>query len=136
MTSEERYLNQINEVAIDPQELLEVSDHVSMFYRNHPDVAPSVEVNVGLVIDCLLKRDDKKLQALMFRLEALAKLLGDDGLPGWTLPLSADGAMLMQKSVFAAAAIHPLVLHDHHAVFDRQPFLDRVLELTRATTHG
>jgi hypothetical protein len=69
-----------------------------------------------------------KAKAVMFRVEALARLLDAEGAPGWTLPLP-NGALLTQEAVFAAAAAEPLIEHEGEVAFDRQKFLARVLEM-------
>jgi hypothetical protein len=47
-----------------------------------------------------------------------------------------SGAVLTQEPVFAAAAIEPLIEQDGNVVFDRELFLERVLELTELDRIG
>jgi len=75
-------------------------------------------------------QDGKKATAIMERLRALARLLQEEGvLQGWTLPPQQDGMTLTQQEVFAAAAIQPLVMRDGDVAFEREPFLQKVLEI-------
>lgn len=83
----------------------------------------------------LYSHDPSKVKAIMFRLEALANLLVDEGAPGWTLSLS-NGAVLTQEPVFAAAAVQPSIEQGGNVVFDRESFLDKVLELAELDEIG
>ena len=74
-----------------------------------------------------------KIVAVMFRMEAMVKLLTEEGAPGWTLPSpTPDGPILAQDAIVAAAAEEPLVDRDNHLVFDRESFLRRALSLVVA----
>lgn len=74
-------------------------------------------------------RDFDKVSALMFRMEALARLVAQAGAPGWTLPPQSDGAVFTEEAVFAAAAVEPLVQQGNRVAFNRSRFLKRVLLL-------
>jgi hypothetical protein len=76
----------------------------------------------------LYPNDPDKVKAIIFRLEALARLLVNEGAPGWTLSLP-DGSDLTQEAVFAAAAVQPLIEQQGEVAFDRETFLEKVLEL-------
>lgn len=80
-----------------------------------------------------LTKDSKKVAALMFRMQALAQLVGlnGDGTPGWTLLKAPDGAVLTHEAVFAAAAVEPLVFSCGDVAFAKKPFMDRVLALAK-----
>ena len=80
-----------------------------------------------------LTKDPETVAALMFRMEALARLVGlnGDGTPGWTLLKAPDGAVLTHEAVFAAAAVEPLILSRGDVAFAKKPFMDRVLALAR-----
>jgi hypothetical protein len=75
-----------------------------------------------------LFEDADKVKAIMFRLDALVSLLTGEGAPGWTLVLP-NGAVLTQEAVFAATAMEPLIESEGQVAFDRERFLDRVLEI-------
>lgn len=80
-----------------------------------------------------LTKDREKRMALMFRMEALARLVGvnGDGTPGWTLLETPDGGVLTHEAVFAAAAVEPLIFVRGDVGFARKPFMDRVLALAK-----
>ena|SRR5258708_7372660 len=63
----------------------------------------------------------------IFRMEALARLLEEHVVPGWTLPKTEDGAIPTQKEVFSAAAVEPLTKIRDDIGFEYEPFLRRVL---------
>ncbi len=80
-----------------------------------------------------LTKDRNKVAALMFRMEALARLVGvnGDGTPGWTLLKAPDGGVLTHEAVFAAAAVEPLIFTRGDIGFAKKPFMDRVLGLAK-----
>lgn len=73
------------------------------------------------------KGNPDKAQAIYFRMEALTRLLENEGAPGWTLPKTSEGAIPTQEAVFAAAALEPLTRVGNEIGFDRSSFLRRVL---------
>ena len=80
----------------------------------------------------LYKGEPRKAGAVLLRMQALARLIDEEGAPGWTLPKQADGSIPTQEWVFAAAAVQPLVEVDNDARFEKQAFLAKVLELAEA----
>ncbi len=80
----------------------------------------------------LFKGEPQKAGAVLLRMQALARLLEEEGAPGWTLPKQPDGAIPTQEWVFAAAAVQPLIEINNDAQFEREPFLDKVLKLAES----
>jgi hypothetical protein len=78
------------------------------------------------------KRADLAI-AIDFRLTALARLLQDRQVHGWTLPAGHDGADFVHPDLIRAAAEEP-VIEDANGqpAFDPKRFRDRVLRLTGA----
>ena len=69
-----------------------------------------------------------KAKAIIFRLHALAVMMENNELKNWLQP---DGAKIVpgaQKALIAAVAHHPLSLIDGDISFERESFLQRVLE--------
>lgn len=80
------------------------------------------------------KNEPQKAGAVLLRMQALVRLLVNEGVPGWTLPKQPDGAIPTQEWVFAAAAVQPLICVGKDVAFERDAFLKKVLEL--AETEG
>jgi hypothetical protein len=76
------------------------------------------------------KRADLAI-AIDFRLTALARLLQDRQVRGWTLPAGHDGADFVHPDLIRAAAEEP-VIEDANGqpAFDPESFRNRVLRLT------
>ena len=70
-----------------------------------------------------------KITALMCRMEALTRLIREDGAKGWTQPERSDGTVIAQEEVFAAAAVEPLVDRNDRICFNKRTFVQRVLAL-------
>jgi len=77
------------------------------------------------IIARLFKGEPQKAGAVLLRMQALVRLW-------WTLPKQPDGAIPTQEWVFAAAAVQPLIEINNDAQFEREPFLDKALELAES----
>jgi hypothetical protein len=51
-------------------------------------------------------------------------------------PQQSDGSFPTYESVFAAAAVQPLIEKDNDLVFEREAFLSKVLELAEPEGEG
>jgi hypothetical protein len=80
----------------------------------------------------LYKGDHLKASAVLFRMQALAHIINEEGAPGWTFPKKPDGSVLTQEWVFAAAAVQPLIEIDNNFRFEQEAFLKKVLELAES----
>ena len=121
-----------NAVTVSGQELLRVNEET----ENLPAEDRSVEAGM-FKIARLYRGDFRKAIAVFFRMTALANLLQtDEGIPGWTLPQLPDGSIPTEKTVFAAAAIQPLIEVNGEVAFERDTFMTRVLELAELEIHG
>jgi hypothetical protein len=125
-----RMMLQVNETPISKDELINVVQEVGESDPENRDMEGHALVAVRLY-----SNDPLKVKAIMFRLEALVNLLVDEGASGWTLSLP-NGAVLTQEPVFAAAAVQPLIEQDGNVVFERETFLDKVLELAEVDQIG
>jgi len=72
---------------------------------------------------------DKAL-AIEFRMHALSRLTDENPPKGWTLPEQSDGAVPINEAMFAAAAVEPIIYEDGEVAFDRESFMNKVLELS------
>jgi hypothetical protein len=86
-----------------------VSDVVAQLYSGKPD----------------------KAVAISFRMYALADLIKDEVVPGWTIRHPDDDSYFAEESDIAAAAVHLLIRKNKQLRFDRQTFLDRVFRMAK-----
>ncbi len=121
------YLNRINEAEVTFQDLWHIAGEA--------EEARDLE-NIMFLIAKRFHGQPSKGSAVLFRLQALARLLEEHGAPGWALPPQADGAIPTQEWVFAAAAVQPLVLINEEPSFEHEPFLNKVLELAEVEGRG
>jgi hypothetical protein len=77
-----------------------------------------------------------KARAIIFRLQALAIMLEKNELRNW---IQADGATVApaaKKALISAVADHPLSLIDGDISFEKESFLQRVLEFAEPEGNG
>jgi hypothetical protein len=71
--------------------------------------------------------------AIQFRLEALAKLVKADAIPGWTVPGKEASATSIDIDLLTAVAQERLIEGpDGHAAFNPDSFQKRVLRIAEA----
>jgi hypothetical protein len=122
-------LNELNSVAILPNELWEISDKV---HKEREEINDWEPINSMYVIARYYNFSSPlKIQAVYFRMIALVKII-KNGLVGWTFPRQEDDGIPTNYYVFAAAAIEPLVPLGDDFCFEKNAFLDRVLTLAEA----
>ena len=80
----------------------------------------------------LFPRSAEQGYSAVFRMKALARLLSEGPLPGWT-ELSRDGALLTREDIFAAAAAEPVIQQDSEVAFDRESLIRRTFQLAKRT---
>jgi hypothetical protein len=124
-------VERLNKTTVTKKEILEIVEKS----EHHDDERKNFFGHIQTLV-ALHQGDQEKVSAIMFRMEALAKLIQGEGIPGWTESEAPDGSVLTQESVFAAAAVHPLIEKDGDVEFDRESFLLRVLELAEVDTVG
>ena len=113
-----------NSVPVSVEDLTSLVDEIEMSQPEMRDWQSSAIVAVRL-----FNGDPDKVEAVMFRLEALMRLLiADKSQTPWTISLP-DGVILTSEPVFAAAACEPIVENAGEVAFDREKFLSKVLEL-------
>ena len=72
-----------------------------------------------------------KAMSVMFRMEALARLLNTGMIPGWTEAGRKKGATSVRENIFAAAGQTPVHAVDGRVGFKRAELLKKVFELGR-----
>lgn len=121
----------VNRVRITGNQLLRFSDEVQALPK---DLAGFV--GASFVAAKHARKRPEEAAALIFRMQALAKLIEDEPLPGWTFPKAPDGSITTDQEVFKAAAMEPLIEREGHLVFDRESFTRRVLKIADLNTEG
>jgi hypothetical protein len=130
--SSEKLIENLNRTVVTAAEMLELAEAVGA-------LEPEQRTFEGhaFAASRLHEGNHQKVSALMFRMEATARLLFKaGGAPGWAFPAQPDGSMLTHEAVFAAAAAQPLVLIGGQPGFEREAFLQKALELARLDTHS
>jgi hypothetical protein len=121
---DERMLDRANSAVVTKQDL---TGFVQELSTRQPE-SRDFESRAVLLAETHPGNWDKGL-AIEFRMKAVARLFGTEKPKGWTHAIQPDGATPTHEAVFAAAAVEPLILIDGHVAFDRERFLNRVLEL-------
>lgn len=122
------YVETINRIPVTFQDLWQLTNQANDI---HAAGGRDLE-SLMFLIARIYKGEPQKAGAVLMRMQALVRLLADEGVSGWTLPKQPDGAIPVQEAVFAAAAVQPLVEIDNDARFDRSEFMDKVLELAES----
>lgn len=125
-------LDLANAVTVSGQELLRANEKAESLPQENRSFEGAMFTIAGLY-----RGDFKRAIAVLFRMRALANLLQtDEGIPGWTLPQLPDGSVPTEETVFAAAAVQPLIEIDGEIAFERDAFMAKVLELAELEIHG
>ena len=125
-----KLLQRINSTPVSKEEIFEVLIEVHELDEEERDMDGR-----ALTVIRLHAANPDKVQSLLFRIEALARIIEREGQSGWTLPL-ANGAVATQQSVFAAAGVEPLVEKDGQLEFERERFFEKALEFEDADVVG
>lgn len=123
--SDRGLLRRINKVSITKDDVLE-------FVRETGELDPESRDFTGLSVTAIRLHpgDVDKVGALMFRMEALARLIESPHMKGWTYPKAPDGGTWTSEPVFAATAVQPLILNEAgKPAFEPRSFMHKVLEL-------
>jgi len=121
-----------NSVEVTREDLFQVAEEG----EGVPEGERSLEAGMFLVAR-LYRGDFRKATAVHFRMQALSNLLmSKAGLPGWTLPELPDGSTPTEESVFAAAAVQPLIEVGGKLSFEREAFMAKILEFAELETQG
>ena len=82
-------------------------------------------------------KDPQQASAALFRMQALARLVRQEPLPGWISEADEDGRLLIDERLFAAVAETPLSLRQGRVVFNRDRLLQTAFALgSRTRTRG
>ena len=126
MSDHDDLLHRLNGSLVTSEEIVEVNRTAELIHQAGKPAAS----NGFATITKLYRGDLDKAAAVYFRIQALARLLVEEGIPGWTLPVQPEGAIPSEDAVFEAAATEPLVQLGGDIVFDRTSFMNKVLEFT------
>lgn len=121
-----RLMARINKVEVAVDDFLEIVEKTGEI----PEEDRCYETFVITVCECGHHGD--MLQAIMFRLQALARTIGDDLIRGWTLEKQDDGNVPTSRYLFMAAAAEPMIDVNGDVGFDREFLLQRALKLAEA----
>jgi hypothetical protein len=128
--ADQQLLERVNRTRLTGQEIAEFIEAV----QSLPKKKRFYEARVIIASD-LHPGDHEKAFALMFRTDALARFLDEEGVPAWTLRVGHN-RFLMDRVVFDTAAIEPLIEKDSELTFNREAFLQKALELAEVHQIG
>jgi len=76
-------------------------------------------------------QEPDKTTSIMFRMEAIARMIEQGLLPGWSEPPdNPDGPWSVREALFAAVGVTPVLLNkDGKVVFDKDSLLKTVFQL-------
>lgn len=125
------FLAELNEVQVSGEDLAQVSEQSA-------NLPPEQKNFMGgsLLVIRYTNGNALKATVIQHRLSALAGLLGEEGIQGWTLPKQPDGTTMAREELFAAAATLPLIEKDGKTIFDREKFLEKALEISEPEGNG
>jgi hypothetical protein len=120
---DQRILEEVNKTPVSNDEMVEVVQEIAAM---EPEER-GFEGNM-VTIARLHHHNPDKGQAIFFRLQALARFLMEEGATGWTVQLT-NGTTLTSEPMFTAAGVHPLTVRDGEFTFERESFLQKILEV-------
>ena len=118
-------LDALNAIELNEEELFEVIDKVGLI---HEMSAKSLATG-WIAQKELCEKVPDKAKAILARLQALSLMMENAELKRWLL---ADGTSFMpaaHKALMSATANHPLSIIDGNIEFEKESFLQRILEL-------
>lgn len=118
-------MEQLNEVTVSGDDLMRASDEVNEYLTSLPEEDRDFAARAA----CLARvfpGDYLTVSAVNFRMEALARLTRHPTMRGWSLP-DQDGGVPTDETVFAVAAVHPLVKIEGKWGFEPESFFRAVL---------
>lgn len=92
----------VNSVHVSAEDLLSASEEVHKLPAEDRDWEGRAHL-----LARLFSGEGDKAFAIETRLSAMSKLIASGSLPHWSRPMGADGAALIAKPVFIAAATEP-----------------------------
>lgn len=92
----------------------------------------SMEQYVPILSNIFEKDKADERIAVLFRLEALAKLIDKEDLPEEWVSTSDQASVSIIEPVFLVAATHPLVIEDNDLLFERNSFFKEVQEILKS----
>lgn len=130
--SDMKMLDELNAIRLTQKDVLRV---VKRAAKEHVKGGDNTDLAICTSV-IVFEKHPEKGKAVYFRLQALARLMKQDSLKGWTITGAEEDGTFANGAVFAAAAEQPLMLVDGDVSFERESFLKRVLELAESQGRG
>jgi hypothetical protein len=122
---DQNQLDTLNAIELNEDELFEVINKVGLV----TEPGASSLTKGWIAQKELCEKVPERTKAIMTRLHALSSMMENDELKRWLL---ADGTSLMpaaHKALISATANHPLSIINGNIEFEKESFLQRILEL-------
>ena len=127
----DQVLRQANGPTVTKEDLLKVAAEVDLLDPDSRDYEGHL-----FTVGRLFRGDFRKATAVMFRFGALVSIVIDKAAHGWALLELPDGSIPTDEAVFAAAAVEPLIVGGNGLTFEKDSFLQRVLEFADLEVAG
>lgn len=124
-TASESFAEEINRVQINKEDFLRVIKEREKL----GDIEFGMENYFPILFDVFDINKIDERQAVLFRLESLAKLLDKEEFPDEWVLSSDKNVVTVIEPVFVAATIQPLIVDDNNLIFERTSFFNKVQEL-------
>jgi hypothetical protein len=130
-----KLLAEINAIKVRSKELLQLQRDAEELDRADPGDEHFLANTVALTTGGMKKKrtqQDLRRFAIWCRMHAVTLLLREEGVPGWAGHECRMEAALSMMQFSMRLAVQPLIERDGEWVFERQSFLDKVLELANS----
>lgn len=120
----ERVVEDLNHAPIPQEKFLSFAQKIDLL-----DKEDRVIENFAKVAARLFNEDPQMVSSAMFRMAALAWLIQQGKVQGWTGAEQQDGSVQVRKNIFAAAAQAKLYVREGQVEFDENELLKFTFEL-------
>jgi hypothetical protein len=121
-----KMLRRINSTKFKGHELMEFANEVHRLKPKDRDFEGRIVVAIQF-----FDGDSKRVMSALFRMEALAQIISQGRLEGWTKPGDKKGMTLTNAALFDAAGQVPLRVINNRLEFSRATLLKKVFQIAK-----
>ena len=120
-------LIKLNAITVTKEEIETVANEINQHRAEYFDA----ELFCRFVTSLFFDGNKHKADAVLFRLSAFAMLTRNNDLLTWTSEIFPDNSVSIHTAIFSAAACEPLIDINGLYGFDKESFLNKVLEMVK-----